>query len=107
VINPAFKKQYPEAVREYVTSFAAAGTFVDANRSEAIAIARKYMNIDAKVFELALSHDASYGDLRIKRNEVEQLQRFALELKLLKKPVNLDQLLDLTLLPAPAETAKK
>lgn len=107
VINPAFKKQHPEAVREYVTSFANAGKFIDANRSEAIAIARKYMNIDEKVFALALSHDATYGDLRIKRNEVEQLQRYALELNLIKKPVNLDQLLDLTLLPATAETAKQ
>lgn len=107
VINPAFKKQYPEAVREYVASFASAGKFIDANRKEAIAIARKYMNIDEKVFEAALNHDATYGDLHLKRNEVEQLQQYALELNLLKKPVDLDRLLDPTLLPATASKGSK
>lgn len=101
VINPAFKKQYPAATREYVISFAAAGKFIDTNRKEAITIARKYINIDEKLFAEALSHGASYSDLHIKREEVEQLQRYALELNLLKKPVDLDQLLDPTLL-APA-----
>lgn len=107
VINPAFKKQYPAATREYVTSFAAAGKFIDANRKEAITIARKYINIDEKLFAEALSHGASYSDLQIKRGEVEQLQRYALELNLLKKPVDLDQLLDLTLLPTVVGKAGK
>jgi NitT/TauT family transport system substrate-binding protein len=107
VINPAFKKKYPEAVREYVTSFAAAGKFIDANRSEAITIARKYMNIDEKTFALALSHDATYGELRLKRNEVEELQRYALELNLLKKPVDLDRFLDPTLLAPAVSQGKK
>lgn len=107
VINPAFKKEHPEAVREYVTSFAAAGKFIDANRSEAITIARKYMNIDEKTFALALSHDATYGELQLKRNEVEQLQRYALELNLLKKPVDLDRFLDQTLLAPAASQGKK
>lgn len=107
VINPAFKKQYPAAVKEYVDSFTAAGRFIDANRREAIKIARKYMNIDEKVLEQSLSLDVTYGDLRLKRGEVEQLQKYALELNLLKKPVNLDSLLDLTLVAAPAKKGKK
>lgn len=107
VINPAFKKQYPAATREYVDSFTAAGRFIDANRREAIKIARQYMNIDEKVFEQSLSLDVNYGDLRLNRSEVEQLQKYALELNLLKKPVNLDSLLDLTLVAAPVEKGKK
>jgi len=107
VVNPAFKKQYPAAVREYVESFTAAGRFIDSNRQEAIKIARQYMNIDEKVFEQSLSHDVSYSDLRLKRNEVEQLQKYALELNLLKKPIDLGNLLDLTLVAAPIRKAKK
>ena len=107
VINPTFKKQYPAAAREYVDSFTAAGRFIDTNRREAIKIARQYMNIDEKVFEQSLSLDVSYGDLRLKRSEVEQLQKYALELNLLKKPVNLDTLLDLTLVAAPPRKGKK
>lgn len=107
VINPSFKKQYPAATREYVESFAAAGRYIDANRREAIKIARQYMNIDEKVLEQSLSLDVSYGDLRLKRGEVEQLQKYALELNLLKKPVNLDSLLDLSLVAAPARKGKK
>lgn len=101
VFNPDFVKANPAATKEYVESFAAAGKFIDTNRQEAIGIARKYINIDEKVFVEALSHDATYADLHVKRSEVEQLQRYALELNLLKKPVNLDQLLNLSLLPAP------
>lgn len=107
VINPAFKKQYPAAVKEYVDSFTAAGRFIDANRREAIKIARQYMNIDEKVFEQSLSHDVSYGDLRLRRGEVEQLQRYALELNLLKKKIDLDTLLDPTLVAGPAKKGKK
>ena len=107
VINPVFKKQNPTAVKEYVDSFTAAGRFIDTNRREAIKIARQYMNIDEKVFEQSLSHDVTYGDLRLKRGEVEQLQKYALELNLLKKPANLDNLLDLTLVAAPVKKGKK
>jgi NitT/TauT family transport system substrate-binding protein len=107
VINPAFKKQYPAAVKEYVDSFTAAGRFIDTNRKEAIKIARGYMNIDEKLLEQSLSHDVTYGDLRINRGEVEQLQKYALELNLLKKPVNLDGLLDQTLVAAPVKKGKK
>lgn len=106
VFNPDFIKAYPAATKEYVESFAAAGKFIDTNRKQAISIARKYINIDEKVFEEALSHDATYSDLHVKRDEVEQLQRYALELNLLKKPVNLDQLLNLSLLPAEAKGKK-
>ncbi|HEY3309094.1 MAG TPA: ABC transporter substrate-binding protein [Desulfuromonadaceae bacterium] len=107
VMNPAFKKQFPAAAKEYVDSFTAAGRFIDTNRKEAIKIARQYMNIDEKVLEQSLGLDVTYGDLRIKRGEVEQLQKYALELNLLKKPVNLDSILDLSLVAAPAKKGKK
>jgi NitT/TauT family transport system substrate-binding protein len=107
VINPAFKKQNPAAVKEYVDSFTAAGRFIDSNRREAIKIARQYMNIDEKVFEESLRIDVSYNDLRLKRGEMEQLQKYALELSLLKKPVNLNNLLDLTLVAAPVKKKGK
>lgn len=107
IVNPAFKKKYPAAVQEYLAAFTSAGKFIDANRPEAIRIARQYMNIDEKVFTQSLTHDVTYSDLRIKRGEVEQLQKYALDLNLLKKPVNLDSLLDLTLVAAPAKKGKK
>ena len=107
VFNPEFIKSYPAATKEYVESFAAAGKFIDTNREDAIGIARKYINIDEKVFAEALSHDATYTDLHVERDEVEQLQRFALDLNLLKKPVNLDQLLNPALLPTTIVKGKK
>jgi len=107
VISPSFKKRYPAASTEYVDSFVAAGRFIDANRREAITMARPYMNIDEEVFLQSLSQDVHYGDLRLKRNEVEKLQNYALELKLLKKPVNLDNLLDITMVETPAGKEKK
>lgn len=105
VINPSFKKTYPAATREFVDSFVAAGKFIDTNRAETIKIARQYMNIDENVFKESLTHDVTYSDLRVKRSDVEQLQKYALELNLIKKPVNLNTLLDTTLVASPA--AKK
>lgn len=102
VINPSFKKQYPAATREFVDSFVAAGRYIDANRAESIRIARQYMNIDENVFKESLTHDVTYSDLRVKRSDVEKLQKYALELNLIKKPVNLDNLLDTSLVAAPA-----
>jgi len=57
------------------------------------------------VFKESLTHDVTYSDLRVKRSDVEQLQKYALELNLIKKPVNLNTLLDTSLVAAPA--AKK
>lgn len=107
VINPAFKKQYPAASREYVDSFSAAGKFIDGHRRDAIRIARQYMNIDEKVLQQSLDHDVTYSDLRLKRNEVETLQKYSLEFGLLRKPVNLDALLDVTMVKSTAQKGKK
>jgi len=107
VVNPAFMKQYPAAVKEYVDSFTAAGRFIDSNRHKAIRIARQYMNIDEKVLEQSLSLDVTYSDLLIKRNEVEQLHKYALELNLLKKPVNLVEVIDYSLVAAPTRKRNK
>ncbi len=107
VINPNFKKNYQAATREFVDSFVAAGKFIDANRAGTIKIARQYMNIDENVLRESLTHDVTYSDLRVKRGDVEQLQKYALELNLLKKPVNLDTLLDASLVAAPSRKGKK
>jgi NitT/TauT family transport system substrate-binding protein len=107
VLNPAFKKKYPAASREYVDSFTAAGKFIDGHRGEAIRIARQYMNIDEKVLQQSLDHNVTYSDLRLKRNEVETLQKYSLELGLLRKPVNLDALLDVTMVKSAAKKGNK
>ena len=107
LIEQDFKAKYPAATKEYVDSFTTAGTYIDTHRRDAIRIARQYMNIDEKVFEQSLNHDVSYSDLRLKRGEVEKLQKYSLELGLLKKPVNLDTLLDTSLVKAsPMKGAK-
>ena len=107
VFRPDFKSKYPAATKEYVDSFTTAGKYIDAHRKDAIRIARQYMNIDEKVFEQSLSHDVTYSDLRLKREEIEKLQQFALELGLLKKQVNLNNLLDTTLVDSSAKKGKK
>ena len=101
VVNPSFKTRYPEATKEFLDSFVAAGKFIDANRTEAIHIAREYINVEEKALEQSLTYDVTYSDLRVKPNEVERLQKYALELNLLKKPVDLNSLLDTSLVAAP------
>lgn len=102
VINPAFRAKHPEAVREYLDSFTAAGRYIDKHRVESIRLARAYMNIDEAVFAQSFEHRVSFSDLRLRRTELAKLEQYARELQLLKKPVQLDHLLD----PVPAATRK-
>lgn len=102
IINPVFRAAHPAAVREYLDSFTAAGKYIDKHRTEAIRIARHYMNIDEAVFKQSFEHRVTFSDLRVHRSELAKLDQYARELQLLKKTSQLDRLLD----PIPAATRK-
>ncbi|MBI5444349.1 MAG: ABC transporter substrate-binding protein [Deltaproteobacteria bacterium] len=97
VVSPSFAAAHPEAVKEFVQSFVAAGQYIEKNREEAIRIAKKYMAIDEATWRKSFEWGVSYGDLRPVRSELEALQKHALELKLLKAPQKLDALVDASL----------
>ena len=102
VISPAFRAKHPAAVKEYLDSFKAAGSYIDRNRADAVRIARAYMNIDEDVFMQSFNHRVSFSDLRVKRTELAKLEQYARELQLLKKPSQLDLLIR----PEPTAPAK-
>jgi NitT/TauT family transport system substrate-binding protein len=89
VLNPEFKKNYPAATREFVYSLADAGQFIEQNRNQSIKIAQDYMNIEAGIWEKSFDYGVSYTDLSPKREELEILQSYMMELKLLNGPINL------------------
>lgn len=90
VINPAFQAKHPAAVKEYLASFTAAGTYIDKHRADAVRIARGYMNIEEAVFMQSFEHRVSFSDLRVRRAELAKLEQYARELQLLKKASRLD-----------------
>lgn len=94
VLNPEFKQKYPEATQEFVDSLAAGGQFIEQNKPEAIKIAQEYMNIEEQVWNKSFELGISYADLRPKQAELKKLQDYLVEMKLLKGPVNLNDLLD-------------
>jgi NitT/TauT family transport system substrate-binding protein len=100
VISPSFEAAHPEATKEFVASFVAAGQYIEKNRDEAVRIASKYMAIDEATWRKSFEWGVSYGDLRLVRSQVEELQKHALDLKLLRKPLDLDALLDHSYVPA-------
>ena len=106
VINPQFKNKNSQVVQEFVTSLVEAGNYITKNQAKATAIAQDYMKIDAKVWEKSFEWGISFADLHPKKEEVEKLQNYLLELKLMKKAVNIDSLVDESFVKAAYEKVK-
>ncbi len=94
VLRSEFRKNYPEATQEFINSLVGAGQFIGNNKAEAVKIAQEYMKIDKKIWDKSFEFGVSYADLKPKREELERLQNYLVELKLLKGRVSLDSLLD-------------
>lgn len=94
VVNPGFEKDHPEAVQELVDSLVAAGRYIDRNREEAARIARQDMNIEEATWRQSFDWGVTYGDLRIRKEDLEALHRYTVEMGLLKGPLKIDGLFD-------------
>lgn len=89
-------------VQELVNYVQAAGIWLDAgsaNRDKAATLAagRKFFNQDPNVIKFVMENPAdrvTYGDLRMIRNEFEDLMKLSIEAGTLKRPVAYEQYVD-------------
>jgi NitT/TauT family transport system substrate-binding protein len=89
-------------VQELVNYVQAAGNWLDAtpaNRSKAAQFAsgRKMFNQDPKVIQFVMDNPAdrvTYGDLRMIRNEFDELMQLSIEAGTLKKPIAYERYVD-------------
>lgn len=94
VLNKDFKEKYPDATQEFIDSLVQAGQFIDNNRTEAISIGKEYMKMDDKVWEKSFEWGITFSDLKPKQEDLNTLQKYMVELKLIKAPLSMDKLLD-------------
>jgi NitT/TauT family transport system substrate-binding protein len=91
-----------EAVQELVNYVQAAGLWMDEkqeNRNKAVAIAadRKFFNQDPKILQFVMENPTdrvTYGDLRMIREEFDDLMHLSIEAGTIKKPIPYEQYVD-------------
>ena len=89
-------------VQDLVNHIQAAGTWLDAspaNRAAAAKLAsgRKFFNQDPKVIQFVMDNPSdrvTYGDLRMIREEFDELMQLSLEARTLKKPIAYERYVD-------------
>ena len=92
----------PELVQELVDNIQGAGNWLDAtpeNRSKAVAIAsgRKFFNQDPKILQFVMDNPTdrvTYGDLRMLREEFEDLMRLSVEAGTIKHEIPYEKYID-------------
>ncbi len=95
VLNKDLVKTNPAAAQELVDNLVGAGQYIDANQGEAIKIAQEYMTIKGPVWEKSFQEfGITYADLQPKTADLQKLQNYMVELKLLKQAVKLEGLVN-------------
>jgi len=99
VINPKYFND-PLVLQELVDRLVAAGTFIEKNQDQAVAIAAEYMQIKKELWAKSLEW-ISYADLQPRQEDFKQLQTLLVELPwdgkantLLKDEVDLAELVN-------------
>lgn len=88
IVNPQWREQHPEAVKELAKAVADAGVFIDRHRDEAVQIAAKELNIAPDLWKKSLEW-IRFNDLAPQRGELETLQNRLLTIPWDNKPGSL------------------
>jgi NitT/TauT family transport system substrate-binding protein len=92
----------PELVQDLVNQIQGAGNWLDAtpgNREKAVAIAsgRKFFNQDPKILQFVMDNPVdrvTYGDLRMIREEFDELMRLSIDAGTIKHPIPYEKYID-------------
>jgi NitT/TauT family transport system substrate-binding protein len=99
----------PEIVRDLVRGIAESGEWAENHRIEAAKVAAPYFRQDEKVVRYVLTHPpdrVSYRMLTPTDEELQQIHDMALKTGIMKKPINMKDLVDRSFLPDKIEAAK-
>lgn len=102
VVREELIRERPEVVRDLVRGIAESGEWADKNRLKAAEIAYPYFRQDRKLLEYVLTQPpdrVSYRTLTPTRDELNEIMKYALKAGILQKPIDVDQLVDLSFIP--------
>ncbi len=109
VVREELINERPEVVRDLVRGIAESGEWVERNRLQAARIAAPYFRQDQKLLEYVLTQPpdrVSYRHLTPTDEDLEQIEKYALTAGILRKPIDLSQLVDRRFIPTDIEPAK-
>ena len=109
VVREELIAEKPHVVRDLVRGIAESGEWAERNRLAAAKVASPYFRQDQKLLEYVLTQPpdrVSYRHLTPTDEDMQQIQKYALKAGILKKPIDLSQLLDLRFIPTTISPAQ-
>lgn len=108
VVKESLIHEHPEIVRDLVRGIAESGEWAETHREEAAKIAAPFFRQDEKLVRYVLTDPpdrVSYRMLTPTRPEFQKIADMALAAGILQKPVNIDDLLELSFIPTEIKPA--
>ena len=109
VVRDELIVERPEVVRDLVRGIAESGEWAEQNRLKAARVAAPYFRQDQKVLEYVLTQPpdrVSYRHLTPTDEDLQQIMKYALKAGILKKPIDLSDLVDRRFIPTDIQPAK-
>jgi NitT/TauT family transport system substrate-binding protein len=109
VVREELIEERPEVVRDLVRGIAESGEWAERNRLQAAKVAAPYFRQDQKLLEYVLTQPpdrVSYRHLTPTDEDLKAIEKYALKAGILKRPIDLSQLVDRRFIPTDIEPAK-
>jgi len=109
VVRDELINEHPEIVRDLVRGIAESGEWAERNRLAAARVAAPYFRQDQKLLEFVLTSPldrVSYRHLTPTDEDLQQIMKYALKAGILRKPIDLSDLVDRRFIPVDIQPAK-
>ena len=108
VVRDELIRDHPGVVRDLVRGIAESGEWAERNRKEAARVAAPYFRQDQKLLEYVLTTPldrVSYRHLTPTDEDLQQIMKYALKAGILKRPIDLTDLVDRRFIPTDIQPA--
>jgi len=109
VVREELIDEHPEIVHDLVRGIAESGEWAERNRLDAARLAAPYFRQDQKILEFVLTSPldrVSYRHLTPTDEDLQQIMKYALKAGILRKPIDLSNLVDRRFIPLDIQPAK-
>ena len=109
VVREELIDEHPEVVRDLVRGIAESGEWAEQNRLQAAKVAAPYFRQDQKLLEFVLTQPpdrVSYRQLTPTDEDMKGIMKYAIKAGILKREIDIDQLVDRRFIPTTIEPAK-
>ncbi len=109
VVRDELIAEHPEIVRDLVRGIAESGEWAERNRLAAARLAAPYFRQDQKLLEFVLTSPldrVSYRHLTPTDEDLQQIMKYAIKAGILRKPIDLSDLVDRRFIPVDIQPAK-